>query len=75
MDDFLKATKCDRCGGTLEIRQLSKMNTDILCSDCSEAEKKHPRYKEASDREVAEVMKGNRNYKGLFADQKYPFNK
>lgn len=72
-DSFYEKKVCDRCGGNLSTRIMSKMNEDVICSDCSAKEKKHPKYKEASDAEFKEVQKGNYNYRGLFADQKYPF--
>lgn len=51
------------------------MNTDVLCIECNEEERKHPNYKEACDKEVEEVNKENLNYAGIFAGQTYPFNK
>ena len=75
MDKFFTVAECERCGKTLSIRIMSMMNTDALCEKCDAEEKKHPRYVEARDKENEELAKGNTNYGGLFAGQKYPFNK
>jgi gamma-glutamylcyclotransferase (GGCT)/AIG2-like uncharacterized protein YtfP len=71
--NFLNLEKCARCGGPLEIRTMSRMNTDILCPDCAEAEKAHPQYQEAKEAEIEQVRRGNYNYQGLFAGRVYPF--
>lgn len=73
MSDFFTKKNCDRCGKFLSSRIMSKMNTDALCPQCEEEEKKHPKYKEAQEREREEVARGNYNYQGLFAGQTYPF--
>ena len=73
INQFLSQEKCSRCEGLLTIRTMSKMNEDILCMDCAEAEKAHPRYQEAADAEIEQIIAGNYNYPGLFAGKKYPF--
>jgi hypothetical protein len=65
-DDFLTKKKCDRCGGSLDGgRTMSRFNTDCLCPACAEAEKSHPHYREAVEAELAEIRKGNYNFKGI----------
>ncbi|WP_156146251.1 gamma-glutamylcyclotransferase [Desulfosporosinus sp. I2] len=59
---FLSQDKCSRCGGPLDARTMSRMNEDILCMDCSELEKSHPRYKEAVEAERKHVKARNYNY-------------
>lgn len=75
--DFIEAfrtkTHCDRCGRKLTKLVMSKMNTDALCKKCIAEEKEHPRYREAIEADKAEIEKGNINYLGLFAGQKWPF--
>ena len=46
-------------------RTMSRFNTDCLCPACAEAEKYHPRYREAVEAELAEIRKGNYNFKGI----------
>ena len=46
-------------------RTMSRFNTDCLCLACAEAEKYHPRYREAVEAELAEIRKGNYNFKGI----------
>ena len=60
-DEFLIKTKCDRYDGSLDGgRTMSRFNTDCLCPACAEAEKSHPRYREAVEAELDEIRKGNR---------------
>ena len=68
-DEFFKATKCARCGGSLDGgRIMSRMNTDCLCMRCAEAEKSHPDYGKAVEAEIAEIRRGNYNFKGIGYD-------
>lgn len=73
-DTFFAQTNCSRCGKELTTRIMSKMNEEVICLDCAEAERKHSLHKEAVEAELAEVKAGNYNYPGLFAGQKYPFD-
>ncbi|WP_407312071.1 hypothetical protein [Desulfosporosinus sp. SB140] len=70
---FLTQERCSRCGGRLVIRSMSRMNDDVLCMDCLELEKAHPRYQEAFDAELEQVKAENNKYPGLFAGKSYPF--
>ena len=72
-DRFLTQESCSRCGGALIARSMSRMNEDVLCMDCLELEKAHPRYQEAIEAELEQVKAGNYNYPGLFAGRRYPF--
>jgi len=56
---------CERCGKETNITTMSWFNTQTICMDCANAEKANPRYKEAKAAEHAEVLKGNRNFKGI----------
>lgn len=49
------------------------MNEDLICGECLEEESRHPRYREAKVRAELEAWKGNHEYPGLFAGQKFPF--
>ena len=65
-DTFFSKTNCDRCGKPLNgIRIMSMYNTDCLCMDCKERERKHSDYKSAVDADHAEIRKGNYNFKGI----------
>lgn len=66
MDKFFTQSHCDRCGGSLdEGRMMSRFNEDCLCMKCIKKEKEHPDYKKAAEAELAEVKKGNYNFKGI----------
>ena len=65
-DNFFKVQKCGRCGGSLDGgRTMSRFNTACLCMRCAEAERKHPDYGKAVEAELAEIRKGNYNFKGI----------
>lgn len=70
---FVGRILCPRCVEYTNIHTTSHMNLDDICPKCNELEKKHPKYREAADRELSEVREGNLNYKGLFYGQKWPF--
>ena len=65
-DTFFEKQNCDRCGKPLNgIRIMSMYNTDCLCMDCKEEERKRSDYKSAVDADNAEIRKGNYNFKGI----------
>ena len=57
--------RCHRCGKESNQYTMSKFNTDLICMECKEAEKKHPRYREAVAAEERAVMCGNFNFQGV----------
>ena len=65
-DKFFTQKYCDRCGGSLEKgRIMSMYNEDCICLECKAKEQKRADYKQAQDAELAEVKKGNYNFKGI----------
>lgn len=66
MDRFFTQKSCSRCGGSLDGgRIMSRFNEDCICMECSDKERDHKGYKAACDAEVAEIKKGNYNFKGV----------
>lgn len=66
MDTFFTQEHCDRCGGDLKSgRVMSMFNEDCICMKCKEAETKDKDYRKAREAEIAEVRKGNYNFKGM----------
>lgn len=57
--------KCQRCGKETKVHTMSRFNTQDICMECKDKEMKHPKYKEACDREHQEVVNGNMNYEGI----------
>lgn len=57
--------RCDRCHEETFSTSMSCFNTDMICMDCEDREKEHPRYEEAKARELEEVKKGNYNFPGV----------
>ncbi|MBQ7797581.1 MAG: gamma-glutamylcyclotransferase [Clostridia bacterium] len=65
-DRFFTKKHCDRCGASLEGgRIMSMYNEDCICMKCKDAETKRSDYKDAQNAEIAEVKKGNYNFKGI----------
>ena len=65
-DSFFTQKHCSRCGKELRGgRIMSMYNTQCICMDCADDERKKADYKEARDAEATEVKKGNYNYKGI----------
>ena len=65
MDRFFAVKKCDRCGGELSVRQMSRFNTDVLCMKCIEEERNHPDYEKAVAAELEAVRRGDYNFPGI----------
>lgn len=57
--------RCQRCYCEAESTIMSRFNTDMICSACSVKEKKHPKYKEAEEAEIAAVKRGDTNFPGI----------
>ena len=57
--------KCDRCKEETDITIMSRFNTEIICLDCEEKEKKHPRYEEARQAELDACRRGDFNFPGI----------
>ena len=68
-DEFFTKKRCDRCGRSLDDgRTMSRFDTSCLCLRCAEAERQHPDYRKAVEAEMAEIRKGNYNFKGIGYD-------
>lgn len=66
MDTFFTQKLCDRCKKDLKNgRIMSMFNTDCICLDCSDKEKKDKDYKKAQEADIEEIKKGNFNFKGI----------
>lgn len=57
--------RCERCFKETLCTTMSMFNTQTICMDCKGKERAHPRYKEATDTELAAVQAGNRNFAGI----------
>lgn len=66
MDKFFTQKHCDRCGGSLDKgRIMSMYNTDCICMECKDKERKRNDYEKAQKAEHEEVKKGNTNFEGV----------
>lgn len=59
---------CVRCQTHNNSFQLSWFNLDCICKDCYKEESEHPLFPLAKEREREELLKGNFNFPGIFAD-------
>ena len=57
--------RCDRCKKETYSTIMSKFNTQMICLDCEEAEKKDPRYQEAVEAELQACRDGDFNFPGI----------
>jgi hypothetical protein len=56
---------CDRCGKKTEFFIMSMFNTEEICLDCKDKEKKHPDYQRAVEADEAMIRSGNLNFGGI----------
>lgn len=56
---------CARCRKETNVHTMSRFNTDDICMDCLEKEKRHPKYPEAAAAELAAVKAGDLNFPGV----------
>ena len=49
----MKEKICQRCHKPTFATIMSMFNMDIICMECKDKERNHPRYKEACDAEMA----------------------
>ena len=67
----MNKSSCDRCGeSTNNVTIMSVFNTDVICKECKDLERKDPDYQLACDIEREEVRKGNTNFQGAFPNYK-----
>lgn len=61
--------RCQRCYKETTGYTMSWLNTQLICDECDEKEKDHPRYKEAREVELQQVKAGNYNFKGILGGE------
>jgi len=57
--------KCERCGKETLRCIMSFFNTQLICFDCYEEERKRPDFDKAVERENEEIKKGNYSFEGI----------
>jgi hypothetical protein len=57
--------RCERCGKEDFCFIMSMYNTQMICLDCKEKEKKRSDYNKAVEEEAKAVKRGNYNFKGI----------
>jgi len=61
----LEFKKCDRCQCHTNITTGSWFNQEMICRDCDQKEREHPRFEEAKLAESLAVQLGNLNFRGI----------
>jgi hypothetical protein len=62
----MNVKNCNRCSGETKGKTiLSIFNEQVICLECKETEKKHPKYDSAVQAEYEQVKKGNYNFEGI----------
>lgn len=56
---------CERCKEKTTSFKMSFFNTDMLCKKCETTEQEHSQYTKAREVELAELQKGNYNFRGI----------
>lgn len=56
---------CQRCGKETNITIMSMFNTQTICMDCSDSERKRPDFEDARKADEAAIKSGNFNFKGI----------
>jgi len=65
-DDYLRKTRCDRCGGSLSGgRTMSMFDTATICLVCKGKERQHPDYRKALEADRDAIRHGEVNFKGI----------
>lgn len=62
---FFVSQICDRCHKPTITRKMSMFNLDMICPFCEEAERKHPKYELARQKEREALLRGERNFPGI----------
>lgn len=57
--------KCSRCLIKTKTLIMSMFNTQMICMICKDKEVNHPKYEEAKEKELQQVITGNLNYEGI----------
>ncbi len=57
--------RCQQCSGESIVHIMSMYSTRLICMECKDEETKRSDYKDAVDADVAEIKKGNFNFKGI----------
>lgn len=66
MDKFFTQKYCTRCRGDLTGgRTMSMFNEDCICMECARKERERDDYKRAVEADIAEIKRGNYNFKGI----------
>lgn len=62
----MNVTNCERCHKPTNGKTIMSMfNEQVICMECKDKEKKRSDYNDAVQADIAEIRKGNYNFKGI----------
>lgn len=56
---------CERCEKQTVVTTMSMFNTQMLCRDCLDKERRHPDYPKAKAAELNALRRGIRDFPGI----------
>lgn len=67
LDIFSGATNthCQRCHQQATSHIMSMFNTEMICAECKDKERRHPDYAAAQAAELSAVQAGDYNFSGI----------
>lgn len=57
--------QCERCGVKTGTHTMSFFNTDLICMECKDKERKHPDFEKAREAEEAACREKDFNFPGI----------
>jgi hypothetical protein len=57
--------RCQRCYKETNAHIMSMFNEDLICMECSDAERKRDDFADALDADDAAIKQGNYNFRGI----------
>lgn len=62
----MNVENCERCHKPTNGKTIMSMfNEQVICMECKDKEKKRSDYNDAVQADIAEIRKGNYNFKGI----------
>jgi len=60
---------CQKCNTETNVHTMSIFDVTLICMECADREKNHPRYQTAKKAELEALVKGDPNFSGIGHDK------
>ena len=60
---------CQRCYKQTDVNTMSIFDVSLICMECADKEKDHPKYQSAKKAELEAVVRGDLNFAGIGHDK------